>query len=141
MRAADFIGLEGLGSGRLAYLTREGLCDHVRPDPALVAAVARAAGRHPELGAGPAELLLEDEVTGLRRLGYRAVCLAGYDPVEGSLPHWHRPDDTPGTVSREFMARAAGFVAAVLDEIDGGGRPQARAAAPHVIEEDPCVRS
>ncbi len=127
MRAADFIGLEGLGSGRLTYLTREGLCDHVRPEPALLATVVRAAARRPGLATEPAELPLEDEVTGLRRLGYRALCLAGYDPREGSLPHWHRPDDTPDTVSGAFMARAADFVAAVLEEIDG--------------EEDPCVRS
>jgi hypothetical protein len=127
MRAAGFISLEGLGSGRLAYLTREGLCDHVRPDPALLAAVERAASRRPELGAEPAELPPEDEVTGLRRLGYRALCLAGYDPQDGSLPHWHRADDTPDTVSGAFMARAADLVTAVLEEIDG--------------EEDSCVRS
>ncbi len=52
MRAADFIGLEGLGSGRLAYLTREGLCDHVRPDPALLAAAERAAREAPRAGRG-----------------------------------------------------------------------------------------
>jgi hypothetical protein len=95
----------------------------VRPDAALLAAAERAAARRPELGAAPAELLLEDEVTGLRRLGYRALCLAGYDPSEESLPHWHRSDDTPDTVSGAFMERAADFVAAVLEEIDGEEGP------------------
>lgn len=141
LRSATFIGLEGLGSGRLAFLTREGLCHHVRPDPGLLAAVERAAARHPELEAGPAELPLEDEVTGLLRRGYRAVCLAGCDETEASLPHWHRPDDTPDTVSGAFMERAAGLVSAVLEELDAGGRRPASSCATHVHEEVPCARS
>ncbi len=119
MREAAFIGLEGLGSGRLAYLTRQGLCDHVRPEPGLLHLAERAAARRPELGAEPWELTEEDEVTTLRRRGFRALCLAGCDPVTRTLPRWHRTDDTADSVSPGFMERAASFVRALLEEIDG----------------------
>ena len=123
MHDAAFIGLEGLGSGRLAYLTREGLCDHVRPDPGLLALVEGVAARRPDLMAEPHEMTEEDEVTTLRRRGYRAICLAGCDPLTGTLRRWHRSDDTADSVSLEFLQRAAGFVRALLDELDRADRP------------------
>lgn len=60
----------------------------------------------------------EDEVGTLRRSGYRAICLAGRDPQTGTLPRWHRPDDTADTVSVDFMARAAGLTMAILEALD-----------------------
>jgi acetylornithine deacetylase/succinyl-diaminopimelate desuccinylase-like protein len=142
MRAAAFVGLEGLGSGRLTYLAREGLCDHVRADAALLGAAARAAARRPELGVAAGEMTLEDEVTTLRRRGYRAICIAGVDPCTGSLPHWHRTDDTADTVSATFLRRASSYVCAVLEEIDGPDEePERSAVAGHAREEAECVRS
>ena len=142
LREATFIGLEGLGSGRLVYLTRQGLCAHVRPDPGLLAVVEAAAARRPDLMAEPREMTEEDEVTTLIRRGYRAICLAGYDPLTETLPRWHRSDDTAETVSREFLQRAVGFVRAVLDELDGAERRAdqdgVRAGVP---EELTCVPS
>ena len=123
LREAAFLGLEGLGSGELVYLTRHGLCDHVRADPGLLTLLGRVAERRPELGAAPAEMTEEDEVTNLRRLGYRAVCIAGRDGATGTIPHWHRPDDTADTVSPGFMERAAAFVHAALEDIDATARP------------------
>ena len=60
----------------------------------------------------------EDEVGTLRRSGYRALCIAGRDPKSGTLPHWHRPDDTIETVSGEFLERAANLVVALLESMD-----------------------
>jgi hypothetical protein len=139
MREAAFIGLEGLGSGRLSYLTRQGLCDHVRPDPGLLALVERVAARRPEFRAGPRELTEEDEVTTLRRRRFRALCLAGCYPLAETLPRWHRMDDTADTVSLEFLERAGRFVRAVLEEIDAAGRPHGGSAAP--LEEPTCAPS
>jgi hypothetical protein len=115
---ALFIGLEGLGSGDLVYLRRQGLCTHYRPDPELLAMAEEVAARRPDFNAGPAEMLMEDEVGTLRRSGYRAICIAGRDPATGTLPHWHRPDDTADTVSPQFMDRAAAFLMAMLEEMD-----------------------
>jgi hypothetical protein len=119
VRQAAFIGLEGLGSGELVYLTRQGLCAHYRPDAGLQAMAASVASRRPELGAHAAHMTGEDEVGTLRRAGYRAICIAGYDPATGTLPHWHRPDDTVDTLSIQFMERAASFVMALLEQLDG----------------------
>lgn len=67
-------------------------------------------------------MLVEDEVGTLRRTGYRAICIAGRDPATGSLPHWHRADDTVDTISEQALTRAAGFVAALLDALDSRTR-------------------
>jgi hypothetical protein len=63
-------------------------------------------------------MLVEDEVGTLRRGGYRAICVAGRDPATGSLPHWHRPDDTPDTVSSDALETAINFVLALLNELN-----------------------
>jgi len=55
----------------------------------------------------------------LRRLGYRAICIAGRDLATGTLPRWHRPDDMPEAVSEEVMGPAADFVMAALQEVSG----------------------
>jgi hypothetical protein len=118
MEHAVFVGLEGLGSGELVYLTRQGLCAHHTPDPHLRSLAECIAAERTELGVRAAQMTLEDEVGTLRRLGYRALCLAGRDPVSGALPHWHRPDDTPETVSSALMARAVELVMALLHALD-----------------------
>lgn len=121
LRSAAFIGLEGLGSGALVYLTRQGLCAHHRPDAGLQALAAGVAAARPELGARAAEMTGEDEVGTLRRTGYRALCIAGLDPATRTLPHWHRSDDTVDTLSLEFMERAASFVLALVERLDMDG--------------------
>jgi Peptidase family M28 len=118
LRNAAFIGLEGLGSGELVYLARQGVCAHYTPDPGLLALVEGVAARRPELGARAAEMTGEDEVGTLRRAGYRALCIAGRDPKSGTLPNWHRPDDTVETVSGEFLERAADLLVAFLEAMD-----------------------
>ena len=130
LREATFIGLEGLGSGELVYLTRQGLCAHYTPDADLQSLAATIAAQRPELGVRAAQMTGEDEVGTLRRFGYRAICLAGCDPASGTLPHWHRPDDTVETISSEFMERAADLMMALLEAIDD----QAVCSQ----EEDPC---
>jgi hypothetical protein len=118
LRQAAFLGLEGLGSGELVYLTRQGLCAHYTPDADLLALAAGVAAHRPELGARAAQMTGEDEVGTLRRFGYRALCIAGRDPATGTLPHWHRADDTADTISGEFQEQAADFVLALLKAID-----------------------
>lgn len=119
MRRAAFIGLEGVGSGEIVTLTQQGLCAHYRPDPGLLVLAERIAARHPELGVHAAQMTMEDEVGTLRRRGYRALCIAGRDPATGTLPHWHRADDTVDTISAQVLERAANFVMALLEELDG----------------------
>lgn len=122
LREAAFIDMEGVGSGEIVYLTRQGLCLRYRPSPDLLALAEKIAARHPDLNVHAAQMTVEDEVRTLREGGYRAICIAGCDPQTGSLPHWHRADDTADTVSPETMERAVSFVLAMLHELDGSGR-------------------
>ena len=118
LQEASFIGLEGLGSGEIVYLTRQGICTAYRPTPELLAAAERVASTHPELEFHLATMLMEDDVRPLRERGFPAIGIAARDPQTGSLPYWHRPDDTPDKVSDEVMQRAVKIVVAVLEELD-----------------------
>lgn len=118
MRRAIFIGLEGVGGGEIVYLVKQGVCFHYSPDPGLLLLAERAAAKNPELGVKPASMLVEDEVGTLRRRGYQAICIAGRDPATGSLPHWHRLDDTPDTVSSDALETTVNYVIALLNELD-----------------------
>jgi hypothetical protein len=120
MRRAIFFGLEGLGGGEVVYLKRQGMCAHYRPDPGLLTLAERVAVKNPELGVRAAQMIMEDEVGTLRRRGYKALCIAGLDPSTGSLPRWHRIDDTVDSVSTEVLVKAADFVEALLRDLDNG---------------------
>lgn len=133
LRQAAFIGLEGLGSGDLVYLTRQGVCFHYTPDVDLLALAVGVAAQRPELDVRGAQMIGEDEVGTLRRFGYRALCIAGRDPASGTLPHWHRPDDTVDTISGAFLERAVDWMMALLKALDDQTQ--------NTQEEDPCARS
>jgi len=113
-----FIGLEGVGSGDIVFLSRQGLCAHYRPDPEMLNLTKRVAAHSTDLNVQEAQMTMEDEIGTLRRRGYKAICIAGMDPDTGSLPRWHRPDDTVDSVSIEIMETAADFVTRMLREID-----------------------
>lgn len=116
LKEADFIDLEGVGSGELVYLTRQGVCFPYRPDPGLQAIAEQVALSQPELAVHAGQMIMEDEVRTLHSRGCRAICIAGRDPATGALPHWHRSSDTPETISERTMERAARFVLGMLGE-------------------------
>ncbi|MGB9723699.1 MAG: M28 family metallopeptidase [Chloroflexia bacterium] len=118
LRQALFLDLEGVGGGDIVYLTRQGLCWPYRPDPELLALVERVVARKPDLGVRPARMTVEDEVRTLRNRGYRAICIAGRDPMTGTLPRWHRADDTADAVSEEAMRRAVEFLMQLVGRMD-----------------------
>ena len=118
LREASFISLEGVGSGAIVYLTRQGICTSYRPTPELLSLAETVASKHPELDFHPAEMPIEDDVRTLRERGYHAIGIAGCDPYTGVLPYWHRPDDTPDKVSDATMQQAAKIVVACLEALD-----------------------
>jgi hypothetical protein len=118
LRDASFIDMEGVGSGEIVYLTRQGLCLHYRPSPDLLALAEKIAACQPDLNVHAAQMTVEDEVRALRGGGYRAICIAGRDPQTGTLPHWHRADDTADTVSAQTLEQAENFVMALLQALD-----------------------
>jgi len=118
LREAAFIDLEGVDSGEIVYLTRQGLCLHYHPSLDLLALAETVADRRPDLNVRAAQMAVEDEVRTLRGSGYRAICIAGREPQTGALPHWHRADDTADTVSAETMQRASDILCELLKEMD-----------------------
>jgi hypothetical protein len=118
LREASFIGLEGVGSGEIVYLTRQGICKPYRPTPELLTLAETVSSKHPELEFHPSQMMIEDDVRTLRERGYHAIGIAGRDPQTGVLPYWHRPDDTLDKVSDGTMQQAAKIVVACLQELD-----------------------
>lgn len=118
LREAWFIDLEGVGAGELCYLLEAGLIRPYRPEPHLRALAERVAARRADLGVKGAEMLVVDEVQTLRRLGYRAITIAGRDRRTGALPHWHTCEDVVENVLGEALVRAAEFVWEMLEELD-----------------------
>jgi len=118
LREASFLGLEGLGSGEIVYLTRQGICAPYHPTPDLLAIAERVSKTRPELDFRARQMIAEDDVRTLRERGYHAIGIAGRDPQTGILPYWHRPDDTPDKVADKTMQQAAKIVLAFLEELD-----------------------
>jgi len=118
LREASFLGLEGLGSGEIVYLTRQGICAPYHPTPDLLAIAERVSTTRPELDFRARQMIAEDDVRTLRERGYHAIGIAGRDPQTGILPYWHRPDDTPNKVADKTMQQAAKIVLAFLEELD-----------------------
>ncbi len=118
LREAFFIDLEGVGGGDLCYLVQEGILSHYRPDPELLRFAEEAAKRRSNLNVKPGVMPVVDEVQTLRRLGYRAICLAGKDSQTDSLPYWHTCEDTVEHVSSSALERTAEFVWEMLHGID-----------------------
>lgn len=125
LREASFIGMEGMGSSEIVYLTQQGVCAPYHPTPDLVAIAERVSAKHAHLNFQAAQSLVEDDVRTLRTRGYHAICIAGHDRHTSILPYWHRPDDTPDKVSVEIMQQATNILLAFLDELDGQPSPPA----------------
>ncbi len=118
LRVALFIDLEGVGGGELCYLAQEGILRYYNPDSELLRFAKEAAKRRSDLHVKPGVMPVVDEVQTLRRLGYRAICLAGRDSQTDSLPYWHTCMDTVEHVSAAALGRTAEFVWEMLHGID-----------------------
>lgn len=112
-----FIAFEMVGSGNLCYVTKHGVTafGEYAPDPDLLALARRAAVQH--LQVAGREMLSLDELAVIVRMGYKGLCLAGYDQ-EGWLPHWHRAEDRLERIQAGALSRAAHFGYTLLQEID-----------------------
>jgi len=115
---AYFLVLEGVGAGELTLVTKEGVLFPYRPDPELLKLVGTVARAHPELGIVEAPLTVVCETQTLRRLGRKALTLAGRDPGTGTLPYWHSPDDTPDHISPKKLGATLEFLRLFLGAVD-----------------------
>jgi hypothetical protein len=118
MRQALFIDLEGVGAGELVMVTRHGIGLHYAPDPGLLASAKKVAEEHPEWCIEGKKMVMSEEVSTLTHLGYRAICISGYDPSTGGLPQWHQREDTVENLDPDCLIKARDFTFALLKKID-----------------------
>jgi hypothetical protein len=117
-----WIDIEMVGAGNLCYVTRHGISylSGYQPHPRMVALADKVAHDNPELGFTGRAMTMLEEVATLRKHGYQAICLAGYDK-NGMLANWHRLSDRLENIQPEVLGRAAGFSWELLQEIDRQG--------------------
>ena len=118
MRPALFIDLEGVGAGDLVNVTRHGIGLHYSPDPELLEMAKKISLEHPKWEIRGEKMTMSEEVSTLTHLGYRAVCICGYDRQTHALPQWHQPGDTCENLDANSLLKARDFTRALLQAID-----------------------
>ena len=113
-----FISLEGLGSGRLSYITRAGLFQEQAADPLLLRLAAATDAADPVID-------IEPRVNGdnptlveaLQHKGWRALAIACLD-ANGTIPYRASPNDIPDVIDPTILDRAVRMVIGLVHQID-----------------------
>jgi hypothetical protein len=112
-----FIGIEGIGRGKLAYVTREGLLQMHPADPLLLRLVAAADSADPAIDAEPRAYRHSPTIAGwLRRRGWRALTITCLDTY-GRVPYRATAQDLPDAIDGETIQRAARLAAGLVRQI------------------------
>jgi hypothetical protein len=113
---AVIINLDNVGSGAVAYITREGMATRYEADRRLVGATRRAV-READLPVKGREYhgLSTDATPALAR-GFRAMSVMAFD-INGRLPNWHWTTDTADGVSEGNLQASVDLVAAIIKEL------------------------
>ncbi len=117
-----WIDVEMVGTGRLAYVTRQSLSafDSLRSTPKLTALAAVVARENPALRINGREMTLMTGIAAAARRGYETITVAGYDD-EGHAPNWRRTTDSADQIESDTLTRAAQYVSALIRAIDERG--------------------
>jgi hypothetical protein len=115
-RDATIINLDTLGSGSLAWVTREGILRRRHCDRRL-ASSARRVAREEELAVRARDYTgkATDASAALAR-GFKAMSIMAFD-INGRLANWHRPTDTMDLVQPENLELAVTFTAKLIREL------------------------
>ena len=113
---AAIINLDNVGTGTLAWITREGMARRYRSDRRMQSAARRAARGLEMKVKGRDYLGLSTDATPALARGFRAMSVMAFD-INGRLPNWHWKTDTVENVSVDNVERAATFVAEVIKEL------------------------
>lgn len=116
LRGALIINIDGVGSGRLHWITQEGMARHYRSTPRLVS-TARRVSRENELPVTPKKYLgLSTDATPALARGFKAMSVMAFD-INGRIPNWHWSTDTADTIEPEVLERAVEFVTGMVREL------------------------
>jgi hypothetical protein len=116
LREAAIINLDNIGSGSLAFVTREGMAKRYDSDRRLVSAARRAVHEFDLPLKGHEYKGLSTDATPALARGYHAMSVMAFD-VNGRLPNWHWATDTADNVSEPNLETAVEFVTALIKEL------------------------
>ncbi len=116
LRDALIINIDNVGSGKVAFVTQEGMARRYRADRRLASQAKRTARESGmAVGGVPYRGLSTDATPALAR-GYRAMSVMAFD-INGRLPHWHWRTDTVDSVHEPTVVQAAEFVTALIRDL------------------------
>lgn len=126
---ALFIGLEGIGSNTLTFLTRERLFREQAADQLLVDAALATDAADSRIDAEPRAYKGIPTIGGwLAYRGWRTLTITCRNP-DNRAPHSASADDTPDVVENDILERAVRLVVGVVNHIDQAAIRSAEAPA------------
>lgn len=113
-----FVSLEGIGSGNLAFVTREGSLQTRPADPLLLRLAMAVDADDSLINVEPRPYRSGTTIAGaLRRDSWRSLAIVCLTP-EGCIPYYGRADDTPQVVEAELLNRAVRLVTGLVRRIE-----------------------
>lgn len=113
-----FVGLEGLGSGTLCYLTREGVFREHAADPLLLQLAAAADAADPLIDVEPCPFRSRTVLGhALHGDGRRVLTITCLDD-NGRMVNAGSMDDVPANIDAATLERAVRLVAGVVQQLD-----------------------
>lgn len=119
LRDADFIDLECLGIGELAYIMYEGMLKKYHSNAGLVRAASEAAeviGR-PGITARPLKSGYTETAIVAKR-GFRGITIIAMPEGSDDVPHWHQVSDRIHNIDPKNLETAMEFVTAIARDLD-----------------------
>ncbi len=116
LKGALIINIDGVASGKLHWITAEGMARTYRSTPRLMSTAKRVA-REMELPVSAKRYkgLSTDATPALAR-GFKAMSVMAFD-INGRIPNWHWKTDTADTVDPVMLDRAIEFVTGLVREL------------------------
>jgi len=116
LKGALIINIDGVASGKLHWITAEGMARTYRSTPRLMSTAKRVA-RELELPVSAKRYkgLSTDATPALAR-GFKAMSVMAFD-INGRIPNWHWKTDTADTVEPEMLDRTIEFVTGLVREL------------------------
>jgi hypothetical protein len=110
------VNIDNVGSGNVAWITKEGMAKRYQSDRRLMSGARRAATENEIRVKGQEYRGLSTDATPALARGYRAMSVMAFD-INGRLPDWHWTTDTVSNIDESNLETATEFVTALLREL------------------------
>ncbi|PKQ29820.1 MAG: hypothetical protein CVT60_03450 [Actinobacteria bacterium HGW-Actinobacteria-10] len=116
LRSAFIINIDGVASGKLHWITEEGMARGYRATPRLLS-TAKRVSRENQIAISPKKYrALSTDATPALARGFKAMSVMAFD-INGRIPNWHWKTDTSDTIDEQTLDRAVEFVTALVREL------------------------